>query len=82
MRSRTAPGLLHVAIVALCVGCIVLRGYDFQDYSVAVRADASDASPSPAADSGGCVPLTCHDLGAECGKVPNRCEGVLDCGSC
>src|SRR4051794_7855282 len=29
-----------------------------------------------------CISLTCADLHADCGKVPDGCGGVLDCGGC
>ena len=29
-----------------------------------------------------CVPKTCAELDAECGKVPDGCDGVLSCGTC
>lgn len=38
--------------------------------------DAADGS------EGGCPPLTCVQLGAECGIAPDGCGGVVDCGAC
>jgi hypothetical protein len=32
--------------------------------------------------SGVCVPMSCVQLGAECGTAPNSCGGILDCGPC
>ncbi|HVJ14672.1 MAG TPA: hypothetical protein VM686_04500 [Polyangiaceae bacterium] len=36
----------------------------------------------PGATSNNCEPLTCEDLGAECGKIADGCGDVLDCGGC
>lgn len=29
-----------------------------------------------------CVPQTCSNAGAECGKIPDGCGGTVDCGKC
>ncbi len=29
-----------------------------------------------------CVPLSCSELGVECGSWPDGCDGTVDCGSC
>src|SRR5262249_30496724 len=29
-----------------------------------------------------CAPLTCVDLGAQCGSPPDGCGGFVDCGMC
>lgn len=29
-----------------------------------------------------CVPITCDDVGAECGSIPDGCGGKLSCGTC
>src|SRR5258706_12167880 len=34
------------------------------------------------ADAGACVPKTCAELKAECGTLPDGCNGTLDCGTC
>ncbi len=83
MRYRN---IFRVGVVALCVlgsqaGC-VLVGYDFGGY----RLEAGDASVGDAGhgspDGADCVPRTCEELLAECGKVPDGCGGVLECGAC
>ncbi|HPY19625.1 MAG TPA: hypothetical protein PLM08_18205, partial [Polyangiaceae bacterium] len=33
-------------------------------------------------DSSSCKPATCLGLGAECGKAPDGCGGVVSCGQC
>jgi hypothetical protein len=33
-------------------------------------------------DGGGCTPLTCADLGADCGQQADGCGNTLDCGTC
>jgi hypothetical protein len=118
MTRRLVLSLLSVPLVAPGSACIVVSGYDFQNYRVIALHDASDAnesptivadgdngaesaaaddvvepppavtdnsdgSPSAVFDSGGaCIPLTCTSQGAECGRVTDGCDGVLDCGSC
>jgi len=37
---------------------------------------SSDAGPD------GCQPLTCMQLGYDCGPSPDGCGGVVDCGTC
>jgi hypothetical protein len=44
--------------------------------------DGADGSPSTVADSAGCIPINCAAQGAQCGRVSDGCNGVLDCGSC
>lgn len=29
-----------------------------------------------------CIPVTCKQLGFDCGKTPNGCDETLDCGNC
>jgi hypothetical protein len=41
---------------------------------------APDSAPIDAPS--GCVPQTCHALGAQCGSVGDGCGGMLDCGAC
>jgi hypothetical protein len=33
-------------------------------------------------DAGACVPKTCADLGATCGKTLDGCNNVIECGTC
>src|SRR5258707_14997507 len=63
---------------SLVSSCVVVGGYDFGSYHAA----APDADASTSNDSGSCIPMTCEELHAECGKVPDGCSGVLDCGGC
>jgi len=40
---------------------------------------------SPYRDDGGvieCVPLTCEEIGASCGRAPDGCLDVIECGEC
>jgi hypothetical protein len=46
------------------------------------EAAVANDSPSEDAAAGTCVPLTCAELGAACGKVLDGCGGVLNCGGC
>ncbi|RVU44724.1 hypothetical protein EA187_09275 [Lujinxingia sediminis] len=43
--------------------------------------DDTDISDTDDADAT-CIPLTCADLGAQCGPVDNGCGEPLQCGSC
>src|SRR5258708_3851073 len=48
-----------------------------------ISVPADDAGPETSApDDAGCIPRTCAELHAECGKIPDGCDGVLDCGAC
>jgi hypothetical protein len=33
-------------------------------------------------ETGTCIPLSCKDIGANCGPVADGCGGLLDCGTC
>src|SRR5437868_14862251 len=77
MRTSTRALLAFVwAWAAAVTGCIFVPGYDFGGYR---QAPVQDASSPPDAS---CIPFVCRDLHAECGKVPDGCGGVLDCGVC
>jgi hypothetical protein len=41
-----------------------------------------DEGTPPARLESDCTPVTCEAAGAECGEVPDGCEGVLACGDC
>src|SRR5258708_21629691 len=48
-----------------------------------ISVPGDDAGPETSApDDAGCIPRTCAELHAECGKIPDGCDGVLDCGAC
>src|SRR4051794_39893117 len=88
-----APFLLLAAS-----GCAAVGSYDFDGYHVAPsttdtadasRNDGSSGSDTSSGDEvpgeGGaaeCIPRTCSELHAECGKIPDGCDGQLDCGQC
>jgi len=82
------------SIALLGSGC-AFGGYDFGGYRLQSEAAANDAASEAAPESaandaaseaappaGTCVPLTCAELGAACGKVLDGCGGVLNCGGC
>src|SRR6266498_3792515 len=84
MHHRNILGLVFVAIGALGpqAGC-VLVGYDFDSYRLETKnGDASTGDAAVAAPDGGCIARTCGELHAECGRVPDGCGGVLECGMC
>ena len=77
-----------LAVVVAASGCAVVGGYDFEGYQVKqqpeiAKSDASaTAADASAGDAPPCLPRTCSELHAECGKVPDGCDGQLDCGTC
>src|SRR6185503_14840874 len=84
MRARVEMGLL-VASLGSGVGCSLVGGYDFEGYrfsSTSDSRDASDGRDASSPDAPHCIPITCEELGAECGRVPDGCSDVLECGSC
>ncbi len=78
VRARVA-----LSLTLSCPGC-ALFGYDFA--GVELAASAADAGDDDAtrrdASAGACVPFTCAELGAQCGKALDGCGAVLDCGGC
>ena len=45
--------------------------------------DTPPAGPKGATpDAGGCVKDTCAAASANCGKIEDNCNGILDCGTC
>jgi hypothetical protein len=50
--------------------------------ALVVAAACYDDGTPPARLEEGCTPVTCDAVGAQCGEVPDGCEGVLACGSC
>jgi hypothetical protein len=95
LRARLVAALaLAVSSVA---GCLLIDDYDFGEYrpealestadhrdggsdadGTDAAADANDEADAPPP----CVPGTCAAVGAECGRIPDGCGGVLDCGEC
>ena len=82
-----------VLLSGALASCIVINGYDFGGYrstegaaGAAGAAGGGQAGTPIGRDAAGdgpiCIPVTCADLHAECGKVPDGCDGVLDCGGC
>ncbi len=60
---------------------IVFEGsLDLAPGSGSVVLDESDVSPW--CEEQECTPLTCEDLGKECGNWGDGCGGFLDCGGC
>lgn len=71
MRVALWASLLGLAIAFFASGCTLIVG--------------DRENPAGGARSGGggvCKPLGCTALGATCGKIPDGCGGVLDCGLC
>src|SRR5687767_7351153 len=61
--------------VATPASCALTVSYDGYEH----------ASPDGAAGSGGlggCFPVVCGSVGAECGTVPDGCGDILKCGPC
>src|SRR6266478_6800048 len=86
-----------VSFVAVGTSCAVVGSYDFDGYrselsgvgggpmGTAGTTGSSGSSidrDAAMSEAGTCILLTCQDLRAECGKVPDGCDGVLDCGTC
>lgn len=44
--------------------------------------ETGDAPSSSGASSGGCTPITCADMGFDCGTIFDGCGGTEECGSC
>lgn len=45
-------------------------------------ASVPDTGGDPGGDATPCPPVTCADLGAECGTIGDGCGGIVDCGKC
>src|SRR5260221_283247 len=91
LRSRAGASLSACLLAAGASGCAVVGSYDFEGYALrpatsgspdggasdapVIPIDGEDATPA-------CVPRTCAELGAECGRLPNGCDDALDCGAC
>src|SRR6266542_3302670 len=78
--GRVALAVLRIALVAAvffgvssAISCAVMGGYDFDGYKLKGR----DTLPD-----GGCIPYSCQDLNADCGRVPDGCGGSVECGTC
>jgi hypothetical protein len=77
-RARVA---LSIALAPLASGC-ALFGYGFDDVELAGAETDASADTRFDASAGACVPLTCRELRAECGKILDGCGAVLQCGGC
>jgi hypothetical protein len=76
--------LVAVSDVVLLTGCpLAMRDeYAIGSPDDGPPGDASDTDAAPIDAPSGCVPQTCHALGAQCGSVGDGCGGTLDCGAC
>ena len=70
-----------LSLVLFGPGC-ALFGYDFGDVEIAVAPSDAASDARGDASPGACVPLTCREVGAQCGKVLDGCGAVLQCGGC
>jgi hypothetical protein len=88
----------HATFALACVmtSCVVIGTYDFEGYhpggtgggsgttgvggSIGTGGGNTDGSAPDGPPI--CIPQTCEELHAECGKVPDGCDGALDCGGC
>src|SRR5262249_32255190 len=81
---QNAP--LCIALLLCSAACTVVGSYDFNGYqALNPGPDAAAAADLDATTRNGvpaCLPLTCAELGAECGRVPDGCNSTLDCGTC
>ena len=69
-------------MICVLAGCSGMLGYDELGFSPQSYAKADAAKDGVAGAEGGCAALTCEKGQTECGKAPDGCGGVLDCGSC
>lgn len=66
-----------------CPPSMVCRGGDGLCYLTAATDAGVDASDGATDSAPPCVPLAnCGEARAECGEVPDGCDGLLDCGAC
>jgi hypothetical protein len=77
-RARVA---LSLAPMLFATGCAVF-GYDFADVELATAPGDAAADVRGDSSAGACVPLTCRELGAQCGKILDGCGAVVNCGGC
>ncbi len=81
------PLWVLLGVVFLGVGCAGSEDAGPDNPSDA-GADGSAGTAGTAGDSGvildagGCTPLTCAELGADCGKQADGCGNIIECGSC
>src|SRR5262245_13512889 len=75
---RGALRLVLLVALSGATECVVMGGYTFEGY----HAPGIGGSAGSRSADGGCIPLTCEDLHAECGMVPDGCDSVLNCGTC
>jgi hypothetical protein len=80
---RTMPVKLHfprllAALVAMSSGC---SGATTDDHPGGATSDAS-LSDAQADGPEACHPLTCTQMGANCGEAPDGCGGTVSCGVC
>ncbi len=83
----STPQRIHrtSAAAALRARCIVLQVWF--GYLASGCGSESDRALALAGvfaepDAGECTPATCLSLGAQCGSAPDRCGGIVECGSC
>src|ERR1044071_4542179 len=81
--------LLHATLLGLLaapIGCALTGGYDFDGYRAEFVGAPNSIDAGGAGDArtgvGSCLPITCDELGAECGTVPDGCVGTIQCGQC
>src|SRR5215831_481480 len=77
---RGALRLVLLVALAGATECVVMGGYTFEGYH-APGIGTGGSAGSRAAD-GGCIPLSCADLGASCGQVSDGCGDTVQCGAC
>src|SRR5258706_1683921 len=82
---------LLLGILAAPVACAAVGNYDFDGFRPGSAPSGSMVGTGGASggDAGrltgggpGCLPITCDDLGAECGSAPDGCGGTIHCGQC
>ncbi len=54
---------------------------DVLEAGAEVEPDAEEEADAPEAD-GGCLPMGCVQLGANCGTAPDGCGATVSCGTC
>src|SRR6266511_104556 len=79
---RSALRLLLLVALSAATQCVVMGSYSFEGFHAPGAGTGGSAGTGGGPDGGGCIPLTCEDLHAECGMVPDGCDGVLTCGTC
>lgn len=77
----TGPARVYVVNATTLEGVVICLGRSSDAMGTTTTVGAVPPYPQHTLPSG-CVPLTCPELGYDCGQAGDGCGGILQCGTC